>query len=325
MAQRPVRAAVPAEQFHILASSVRGYLPKSSPSPNCVGLTKMVTIVSSHSRQAASTRLTCPACRAPWSARLRWSGRRDARRSLLDEVRSMLTSTSAGWGSGGLHGVTRGSRRTETCALAVLRSVSVHRRNGRRNLFVLRLPIHAAYKQHWSQALAAGQSPASRVAASLLAASRFPRELIAALLGSANAEGGVSSTTSSFGDTARCLATCQAWTNAVVLVLVQFDSSISQALIQVKIADRQRGRPRPSVSLQQAGEAIEELYLSRKTLARRIERATRRAIGHFGRRRRESAQQRSAVERICQRFGQRRFAAARQPEQSHICQQPNSR
>ncbi len=51
------------------AASVRGYLARSSALLNCLGLTKIVTITRGPSRNAARTRLRCPSCSAPMSAR----------------------------------------------------------------------------------------------------------------------------------------------------------------------------------------------------------------------------------------------------------------
>ena len=47
------------------ASSVRGYLPKSSPGPNCVGLTNIVTTVKSHSRLRRVDQAQVPCVQAP--------------------------------------------------------------------------------------------------------------------------------------------------------------------------------------------------------------------------------------------------------------------
>src|SRR5262249_54364754 len=47
------------------SSKFRGYLEKSSCGANCLGLTKIETIVQSHSWMLRSTRLKCPACSAP--------------------------------------------------------------------------------------------------------------------------------------------------------------------------------------------------------------------------------------------------------------------
>ena len=47
------------------ASIGRGYRARSSPGPNCVGLTKRLTTTHPPSARAARIRLACPACRAP--------------------------------------------------------------------------------------------------------------------------------------------------------------------------------------------------------------------------------------------------------------------
>src|SRR5260370_6716653 len=46
-------------------SGLLGYRPRSSPAPNWIGFTKMLTTTRSFSRHAASTRLMWPRCRAP--------------------------------------------------------------------------------------------------------------------------------------------------------------------------------------------------------------------------------------------------------------------
>src|SRR5262245_34713651 len=81
-------------------SMSRGYVAKSSCGPNCLGLTKIDSTTTSHSRRAACTRLRWPACKYPivGTRPIRLLAARCAARnfrSSLTVSKTCITSTSS--------------------------------------------------------------------------------------------------------------------------------------------------------------------------------------------------------------------------------------
>src|SRR4029077_19609161 len=120
------RASTPAaENFSESASSVRGYLVKSSLGPNCFGFTKIEAITGAHCCFARCARAVCPACNAPMvgtKPMMRLSARARRADSFIQAMVRMVSTMGGGerLGFGGdsalaieMHQVGQNCRRAE--------------------------------------------------------------------------------------------------------------------------------------------------------------------------------------------------------------------